>query len=121
MIHNQFFKINFWTAPVPGGCNQVFELETDANIKLSSLPHQTKVWFQLANVGYHRNDRPPSCDSNSNLQYVLYVAYVKEGDHGFEAMFDTLQQMLTPEMIESNAYKVYVILLFVVILLDNVL
>lgn len=79
------------------------------------------MWFQLANVGYHRKDSPPSCDSNSNLQYVLYVAYVKEGDHGFEAMFDTLQQMLTPEMIESNAYKVCVILFFVVILLGNVL
>ena len=101
--------VPFFPVPVPGGCNQVFDLEIDPNIRLTSTEYHTQVWFQWANVGGRRGDPPRSCEQKSlinRLSYEVYVGYVLENDDRVSALFEVVQSMMTAEQVQSNAQKV---------------
>ena len=103
---NLFF---FFTVPVPGGCNQVFDLEIDPNIRLTSFVYHTQVWFQWANVGGRRGGQPQSCEKKDvvkRLSYEVYVGYVSENDDGMDALLEVVGSMMTVQQIQSNSQKV---------------
>lgn len=93
-------------APIPGGCNQVFQLETDPNILVRSKDYKTQVWFQWARVGGKRGGGPFGCenkDSNSRLKYDVYVQYVSENDDSTAALFDVVLSMSSVEGLRSTS------------------
>ena len=101
--------VPFFPVPVPGGCNQVFDLEIDPNIRLTSTEYHTQVWFQWANVGGRPGDPPRSCEQKSlinRLSYDVYVGYVLENDDRVSALFEVVQSMMTAEQVQSSAQKV---------------
>lgn len=95
-------------APVPGGCNQVFQLETDPNILLAPSGYDTDVWFQWASPP-RTTGSPLVCDRSDrnfgDLTYDLYVGYVSGGSIGEEGLFDLLANLWSVETIEENAQK----------------
>ncbi|KAK7099038.1 hypothetical protein V1264_003236 [Littorina saxatilis] len=92
-------------APVPGGCNQVFALEVDPNIRLTTADHRSQVWFQWASEG----GRPASCEDaalTSRLNYDVYVKYVSSNDDSVEGLLGVVQDMMTADKIQSQAQKI---------------
>ncbi|XP_076450225.1 transmembrane 7 superfamily member 3-like [Babylonia areolata] len=95
--------------PVPGGCNQVFALETDPNIQVTHADYHSQVWFQWANVGTPPGEVPPSCEAPVNvrhLRYEVYVAYTSENDGSVDGLFDTVRSLMSVEGTRKKAVKV---------------
>ncbi|KAL8592114.1 hypothetical protein ACOMHN_032584 [Nucella lapillus] len=98
--------------PVPGGCNQVFALEVDPNIRVTSADYNSQVWFQWANVGTAPGGVLPGCEEKAyerRLEYEVYVAYTGELDDRVSGLFDTVRSMASVQKIRSNAVKVKMI------------
>lgn len=105
-----YLDLHYADEPLPGGCNQVFNLPIDPSIVLKPSLHHTNVWFQLANMAVDQNQFLPSCESNmvlKNLTYDIYVYYLASRDLSQEEYFNGVQKMLKPSDILNYGQKVY--------------
>ncbi|XP_022083762.1 transmembrane 7 superfamily member 3-like isoform X2 [Acanthaster planci] len=86
--------------PIPGACNQEFDLENDPNLHLhnTSSLNITVLEFAAANVGMKRGSIPSSCDSGTTslrfrLTYALYVRHLGAQEFDNETFFDEMMKM----------------------------
>ncbi|GAB1602717.1 transmembrane 7 superfamily member 3-like [Argonauta hians] len=92
--------------PLPGGCNQEFNLEYYPNIKLLYLNHLTNVDFQWSNDGFSRFMPAPSCDVQTDLHYSVYIYFMDEVKSEQLSPLETVNAMLTVDGILENAVHV---------------
>ncbi|XP_050409812.1 transmembrane 7 superfamily member 3 [Patella vulgata] len=97
----KYLKIN---DPIPGGCNQILNLENDPNMLLSYTDYWTSVRFQWANI-----DTVSECESSlmqKQLEYDVYVYFVKEAKLDEKYFLDAMKKMIGVENIIANGRKV---------------
>ncbi|XP_059162558.1 transmembrane 7 superfamily member 3-like [Physella acuta] len=95
--------------PLPGGCNQVFNLPIDPSIVLLTKPYRTDVWFQWANVAVGQGLPLPDCENKivqSNLTYEVYVYYLAQGDQSEHEFINSVKKMIDPVNIKKYGSKV---------------
>lgn len=84
--------------PLPGGCNEEFNMENDPNIHLLQASTSATVKFQWANLGYNpKISFPYSCElktSPASMVYQGYVNFLQSADYSEETYFNTLKEML---------------------------
>lgn len=84
--------------PLPGGCNEEFNMENDPNIHLDQASTSATVKFQWSNLGWNpRNSFPYTCEPHSSpatLLYQGYVHFLQSADYSEETYFDTMKKML---------------------------
>ncbi|CAL1547106.1 unnamed protein product [Lymnaea stagnalis] len=105
-----YLDIHYADEPLPGGCNQVFNIPVDPSIVLKPGLHRTDVWFQLANMAVDQDQSFPNCESNmvlKNLTYDVYVYYLASRDLSQEEYFDGVQKMLSPNDILLYGQKIF--------------
>ncbi|XP_013420726.1 transmembrane 7 superfamily member 3 [Lingula anatina] len=97
------------TDPVPGGCNQEFNLQVDPNLNLAKVTTDlTVLQYPHANVAYNRDPKlgPPVCESiKNNLTYELYELYITERDLSELAFTLAIKKMLTVGDVLKNGRK----------------
>ena len=108
----KFFNI-IYPAPIPGACNQEFDLENDPNLHLSntSAMNITFLEFAPANVGTTRGEDPPSCDSGEDsarfrLKYDLYILNFGSLQLDEDNLFTEMYKMSTVQNVLKNGKKV---------------
>ncbi|XP_008845100.1 transmembrane 7 superfamily member 3 isoform X1 [Nannospalax galili] len=98
--------------PIPGGCNLEFDLDIDPNIYLDYNFFETTIKFAPANLGYARDEEPPSCDVGTGqdfrwrLQYDVYQYFLPENDLTEAALLWHLQRMAQVPQVKASAVKV---------------
>lgn len=97
--------------PLPGGCNEEFNLLIDPNIQLQLTDTKAIVDFQWSNTDWipRGSGSYPSCDKTiywPNLLYNGYVNYIQGGDLREETYFDHISQMLTAEKVQKYGKKI---------------
>ncbi|XP_063986386.1 transmembrane 7 superfamily member 3-like isoform X2 [Diachasmimorpha longicaudata] len=84
-------------APIPGGCNMEFSIETSPFLRLSASDSMITVDAQPASsIGPNGKQLP--CEKNL-VTYETYRLYVPEWDFTSETYFATIPKMLTVESI----------------------
>lgn len=87
--------------PLPGGCNQEFNLENDPNIHLNVQELHTNVEFQWSNTGWAPDGNTyPDCETvkyQSSLVYEVYVHYLTADDFSEDSYFSNLKLMMSPD------------------------
>ncbi|KAH9500478.1 hypothetical protein Btru_072015 [Bulinus truncatus] len=95
--------------PLPGGCNQVFNLEVDPSIVLLPRPQRTDVWFQWANLATPIGVMPYNCEDpivRNTLTYDAYVYFLASRDQSQDEFISGVKKMLKASDIVSNGIKV---------------
>ncbi|XP_035827933.1 transmembrane 7 superfamily member 3 isoform X2 [Aplysia californica] len=96
--------------PLPGGCNQVFNMELDPSIQLDYSDHWTKAWFQWSNFATADGELPLDCESpvlQTALEYKVYVLFMDQKNLHADHFFSSVQKMLTPGQVSSNGFEVF--------------
>ncbi|GFO01262.1 transmembrane 7 superfamily member 3-like [Plakobranchus ocellatus] len=97
--------------PIPGGCNQIFNLELDPSIVLKNdKRYRTTVMFQWANLARPQGVPLPDCEDNlvgSNLVYDVYVYFMQQKDLEEDEFIRSVQRMLRPEDLVEHGTKIY--------------
>ena len=102
----------FSSAPVPGGCNQEFNLEDDPNLHVNYDPDYqiTTIDFAAANVGYQQGEVEPVCDKQTSrrfkLEYDFYVRFLPYTDPSMSEVFTEVERMAKVKNIEKYGKKV---------------
>lgn len=92
--------INFFTAPIPGGCNLSF--------KTKLAPYQLlKLVNEMIIVDAQAPSIPGSRCERTHASIELYHLYLKEHDYDKENYFDGLEKMLTVDAIRTYGNKVF--------------
>ncbi|XP_074660856.1 transmembrane 7 superfamily member 3-like isoform X2 [Tubulanus polymorphus] len=92
-----FAKWHRETEPVPGGCNEEFNLELDPNLRIERGYVETILKYQYGNEGSRRGTSEPSCESQerwTRLRYDFYVYYLDEMDYSEKGLFDAMRRMM---------------------------
>lgn len=93
--------------PIPGGCNLEFPVEISPFLRIIYNRMETLLEYQHANIGYERNQLPPSCSiAATELSYDIYVYFLDENDFNEESYFKALVKMTDLNSIYSNAKKI---------------
>ncbi|CAL1568750.1 unnamed protein product [Knipowitschia caucasica] len=98
--------------PVPGGCNNEFNLAIDPNIYLRYNLYETTISFAPANLGHVRGEPAPACDASSGpfsrwrLEYDVFQFFLPENDLSEESLFGALETVADTEGMVSNGKKV---------------
>ncbi|XP_071809061.1 transmembrane 7 superfamily member 3-like [Asterias amurensis] len=102
-----------FSAPIPGACNQEFDLENDPNLHLSntSAMNITLLEFAPANVGTTRGEDPPLCDSGEDsarfrLTYDLYILNFGSLQLDEDNLFTEMYKMSTVQNVLKNGQKI---------------
>ncbi|XP_029636768.1 transmembrane 7 superfamily member 3 [Octopus sinensis] len=94
--------------PLPGGCNQEFNLENDANIKVRYPKLLTNVDFQWSNGGFSRLMLPPSCEDvvmQTSLHYHVFVYFMNEVQTDDMSALQAVKKMLSvDDILETGRY-----------------
>ncbi|KAK3779945.1 hypothetical protein RRG08_054198 [Elysia crispata] len=97
--------------PVPGGCNQVFNLELDPSIVVDHMrPYRSRVFFQWANQAAPQGEKLPGCEDSQivdNLEYEVYIYFMQERDLGEDEFLRAISKMLRPEDLEEHGTKIF--------------
>lgn len=85
-------------APIPGGCNMEFSVETAPYLQVKHTAAVVTVEFQPA--------APYGTCNLPILSYEVYHMYMPEKDYSIETYFDSLKKMMTADRIKENGRKV---------------
>lgn len=97
--------------PIPGACNQEFDLEIDPNIYLQYNLYETVIKFAPANLGYARDASPGGCDTQTGqntrwrLQYDVYQYFLPENNLSEGTIITHLLKMSTISQVSTNGKK----------------
>ncbi|ESO97620.1 hypothetical protein LOTGIDRAFT_103944 [Lottia gigantea] len=89
--------------PIPGGCNQIMNLENDANLLLSYTKYWTAVHYQWSNTAIENDCE--SSETQKLLEYDVYVYFLKEASLGGEYYKKGIKNMMGKENIMKNGRK----------------
>ena len=89
-------------APVPGGCNMEFDLETSPFQKLIVTEAIVIVDAEPASA---TKEVKKNCERNQ-VQHEAYRLYLSAQDFSSASYFSAIENMLTPEEIVKKAEKV---------------
>ncbi|XP_038075730.1 transmembrane 7 superfamily member 3-like [Patiria miniata] len=108
-----YHNTNDSSAPIPGACNQEFDLENEPNLHLhnTSALNITLLEFAAANVGVKLGDALPTCDVGDTslrfrLTYELYVLHLGALQFNNESFFNEMMKMSTVDNIIKNGEMV---------------
>ncbi|XP_014768349.1 transmembrane 7 superfamily member 3 [Octopus bimaculoides] len=94
--------------PLPGGCNQEFNLEIDPNIKVTYPKLLTNVDFQWSNGHFSRSMLPPSCEDmvmQTSLHYYVFVYFMNEVQTDDLSTLQAVTKMLSvDDIFETGRY-----------------
>ncbi|GFR80017.1 transmembrane 7 superfamily member 3-like [Elysia marginata] len=97
--------------PIPGGCNQVFNLEQDPSVVIEhKRPYRSNVFFQWANLATRPGRKLPDCEDKEvldNLEYEVYVSFMRQRDLGEDEFMRAVQQVLRPEDLKEHGTKIF--------------
>lgn len=114
-MHNEFLshRITFFgfryfvTDPVPGGCNQEFDVEVSPFLKLREDSIENQLDFQLSRLGSPRGFVKRPCDiSRSFIRHEVYAYFLQENDFSQEELFRGIRLMSDPTSIRKYGTKV---------------
>ncbi|PIO36526.1 hypothetical protein AB205_0105710 [Aquarana catesbeiana] len=97
--------------PIPGACNQEFNLEIDPNIYLQYNLYETVIKIAPANLGYARNATAGGCDTQTGqntrwrLQYDIYQYFLPENNLSEATIITHLLRMSTVSQVSTNGKK----------------
>ncbi|PSN33848.1 hypothetical protein C0J52_24247 [Blattella germanica] len=91
-------------APIPGGCNMEFSIETAPYLILDFTESTVSVNSQPASAPVPRN-KSPHCETQV-VEYEMYHMYLEERDFTSLTYFDALQKMMTVHDIQLYGRKV---------------
>lgn len=92
-------------APVPGGCNMEFSVETAPYLITTFTESVIRVDSQPASAPVPRRKPALPCESQP-VKHDMYHMYLPERDFSSETYFDALLKMMTVEDIQLNGRKV---------------
>ncbi|KAK6972861.1 transmembrane 7 superfamily member 3 [Biomphalaria glabrata] len=104
-----YLEYYFPDDPLPGGCNQVFNLEVDPSIVLLSKLKRTDVWFQWASLAVPIGQDPINCELQKvrdSLTYDVYTYFLSARDQSLEEFIHATKKMLTTNDIIKYGTKV---------------
>lgn len=92
------------SAPIPGGCNMEYSVETAPYLHVKYTAAMVTVDFQPAAIPmgwiYGITCTLPT------IYYEVYHMYMPEKDHSIETYFDSIKKMMTVDRIRENGRKV---------------
>lgn len=91
--------------PLPGGCNEEFNMENDPNIHVDQASTSATIKFQWSNLGYDPRVRSPFSCENHSMLYQGYVHFLQSADFSEETYFDTLKNMLMAGDVTKHGTK----------------
>lgn len=92
-------------APVPGGCNVEFSVETAPYLIISFTESLIFVDSQPASAAVPYDKPRPACEPQV-VQHEMYHMFLPERDFSSDSYFDALLKMMTVEDIQLNGRKV---------------
>lgn len=92
-------------APVPGGCNVEFSVETAPYLILSFTESLIFVDSQPASAAVPYDKPRPPCESQL-IQHEMYHMFLPERDFSSDTYFNALLKMMTVQDIQLNGRKV---------------
>jgi hypothetical protein len=92
-------------APVPGGCNKEFSVQTAPYLITTFTESLIFVDSQPASTAVAYDKLHPPCESQQ-MQYEMYRMFLPEGDLSSHTYFSALLKMLTVQDIQLNGHKV---------------
>lgn len=92
-------------APVPGGCNVEFSVETAPYLIISFTESLIFVDSQPASAAVPYDKPHPPCESHL-IQHEMYHMFLPERDFSSDTYFDALLKMMTVQDIQLNGRKV---------------
>ncbi|RUS74155.1 hypothetical protein EGW08_018070, partial [Elysia chlorotica] len=99
-----------YDSPIPGGCNQVFNLELDQSVVVDhGRPYRAHIFFQWANQATPQREDLPKCENSqiiANLEYEVYVYFMQGRDLSEVSFLRAVQRMLRPEDVAAHGTKI---------------
>jgi hypothetical protein len=100
-------------APVPGGCNMEFSVETAPYLIVATTQSMIIVDSQPASAPMPRDKPAPPCESQ-HIQHEMYHMFLPERDFSSDTYFDSLLKMMTVHDIQLNGRQVGILLALIV-------